>query len=111
MPYRRAAVVGLVILALALPLLVSGNRFYAFILGVTYLYILWSSGMNLLSGFTGLMPLMYAGLAGIGAYTTVNLVMKFDVSFWLAMPRPWWAWSLAFHRCGFGVSTSPSPAS
>jgi branched-chain amino acid transport system permease protein len=30
--------------------------------------------------------LMNAGLAGVGAYTTVNLVMKFDVSFWLAMP-------------------------
>jgi branched-chain amino acid transport system permease protein len=86
MAYRRAAVVGLVILALALPFLFSANRFYAFILGVTYLYILWSSGMNLLSGFTGLMPLMYAGLAGIGAYTSVNLVMKFDLSFWLAMP-------------------------
>ena len=86
MAYRRAAVVGLTVLALALPFLFSGNRFYAFILGITYLYILWSSGMNLLSGFTGLMPLMYAGLAGIGAYTTVNLVMKFSVSFWLAMP-------------------------
>ena len=86
MTYRRAGGACLVLLALALPFLVSGYRFYAFVLGVTYLYILWSSGMNLLSGFTGLMPLMYAGLAGIGAYTTVNLVMKFSVSFWLAMP-------------------------
>ena len=42
--------------------------------------------MNLLSGFTGLIPLMYAGLAGIGAYVTVNLVMSAGVSFWLAMP-------------------------
>ena len=72
MALRRAAVVALTILALALPFLFSGNRFYLFILGITYLYILWSSGMNLLSGYTGLMPLMYAGLAGIGAYTTVN---------------------------------------
>jgi branched-chain amino acid transport system permease protein len=86
MGYRRAGTALLTILALALPFLLSGNRFYAFILGITYLYILWSSGMNLLSGFTGLMPLMYAGLAGVGAYTTVNLVMKFSVSFWLAMP-------------------------
>jgi len=83
---RRAAIVCLVVLALALPFLFSGNRFYAFVLGVIYLYILWSSGMILLSGYTGLMPLMYAGLAGVGAYTTVNLVMKFSVSFWLAMP-------------------------
>ena len=86
MVLRKTAVVALVILALGMPFLLSGDRFYAFILGVTYLYILWASGMNLLSGFTGLMPLMYAGLAGIGAYTTVNLVMKLSVSFWVAMP-------------------------
>ena len=42
MAYRRAAPAALVILALALPFFISGNRFYAFILGITYLYILWS---------------------------------------------------------------------
>jgi branched-chain amino acid transport system permease protein len=77
--------VGLIVAALALPLAVADHRFYAFIVGMTYLHVLWASGMNLLAGFTGLMPLMYAGLAGIGAYVTVNLVMTAGVSFWPAM--------------------------
>jgi branched-chain amino acid transport system permease protein len=83
---RRAGVAVLVLIALALPVALAHQRFYAFILGVTFLHILWASGMNLLFGYTGLMPLMYGGLAGIGAYVTVNLVMKLGVSFWLAMP-------------------------
>ncbi|HAM59243.1 MAG TPA: hypothetical protein DCQ64_29065 [Candidatus Rokubacteria bacterium] len=83
---RVAGVVLLVALALALPVAVADRRFYAFIVGITFLHVLWTAGMNLLSGFTGLIPLMYAGLAGIGAYVTVNLVMSAGVSFWLAMP-------------------------
>jgi branched-chain amino acid transport system permease protein len=86
---RRAERIGIAVaiaVALALPVVVADHRFQAFIVGITCLYVLWASGMNLLAGFTGLMPLMYAGLAGIGAYVTVNLVMKFGVSFWLAMP-------------------------
>lgn len=72
--------------ALALPVAVGDRRFYAFIIGITYLHVLWTAGMNLLAGYTGLMPLMYAGLSGIGAYVSVHLVMKAGVSFWLALP-------------------------
>ena len=83
---RGLGVGGLVAFVLALPFAVAEWRFYAFIVGITYLHILWASGMNLLSGYTGLMPLMYAGLAGIGGYTTVNMVMGGGASFWLALP-------------------------
>ena len=72
--------------ALALSQAVAENRFLAFVLGVTMLNVLWTAGMNLLYGYTGLMPLMFAGVAGISAYASVGLVMKFGWSFWLAMP-------------------------
>ncbi len=73
------------ILALAGPFVLSGNRFFAFILGMTLIHILWASGMNLLSGYTGLMPLMFAGIAGISAYACVDLAAA-GWSYWLAMP-------------------------
>ncbi|MBI5128622.1 MAG: branched-chain amino acid ABC transporter permease [Rhodopseudomonas palustris] len=71
--------------AFATPFLLSGNRYLAFVAGVTMIHILWASGMNLLYGYTGLMPLMFAGLAGISAYMVVGLTAA-GWSFWLALP-------------------------
>jgi branched-chain amino acid transport system permease protein len=84
----RADAVPLVLFALAafaLPVLLSGNRYFAFIAGVTLIHVLWACGMNLLYGYTGLMPLMFAGLAGISAYAVVDLTAA-GWSFWLALP-------------------------
>jgi branched-chain amino acid transport system permease protein len=78
--------VALAIVALTLPLLVGGNRFTAFVLGVTFISILWASGMNLLYGFVGLMPLMFGGVAGIAAYTMIHLTQTEGWSFWTATP-------------------------
>jgi branched-chain amino acid transport system permease protein len=68
------------------PLIASDNRFIAFVLGITLIYILWTAGMNLLNGYTGMVPLAYAGIAGISAYATVRLMIDHHWSFWLAMP-------------------------
>lgn len=75
----------LTILLFGAPLLFSGNRFFAFIVGITLVHILWASGMNLLYGYTGLMPLMFAGIAGVSSYIVVGLT-SIGWSFWLAMP-------------------------
>lgn len=76
----------LLAIGLALPFMVGGNRFYAFVVSITMINILWTAGMNLLTGYTGLVPLAYAGTAGVSAYATVYLTMRYDWSFWLAMP-------------------------
>jgi branched-chain amino acid transport system permease protein len=68
-----------------LPVVLSGNRYLAFVVGVTLIHVLWACGMNLLYGYTGLMPLMFAGIAGISAYTVVDLTAE-GWSFWLALP-------------------------
>ena len=73
-------------LLLAASLAVSGDRFLAFVVGITMIYILWTAGMNLLTGYTGLVPLVYAGIAGVSAYATVALTMQHRWSFWLATP-------------------------
>lgn len=74
------------VLALALVFVLSGNRYLAFVAGITFLHILWATGMNLLYGYTGLMPMMYAGLAGISAYCTIYATTWWGWSFWLAAP-------------------------
>lgn len=65
-------------------LLLSGNRYLSFVVGITFIHILWATGMNLLYGYAGLMPMMLAGIAGISAYVTVALSPV--LSFWLAAP-------------------------
>jgi branched-chain amino acid transport system permease protein len=76
----------LAILALALPFMLEGNRFLAFVFGIVMINVLWASGMNLLYGYVGLMPLMFAGIAGIAAYAMVALTRDLGWSFWLATP-------------------------
>jgi len=76
----------LALLALALPFILEGNRFLAFVFGIVMINVLWASGMNLLYGYVGLMPLMFAGIAGIAAYAMVALTRDLGWSFWLATP-------------------------
>jgi branched-chain amino acid transport system permease protein len=83
---RGFALAALLVAVVALPLLLRGSPFVAFIVGMAFIYVLWSTGMNLLYGYVGLMPLMFAGIAGIGAYGTVRLVQGLGWSFWAAMP-------------------------
>lgn len=78
-----------ILLVIAVPLaslFLIQDDFLRFICGTTLIYMFWATGLNLLYGFTGLIPLAYAGLAGIAAYMTVHLVMDFGLSFWFAMP-------------------------
>jgi branched-chain amino acid transport system permease protein len=73
-------------IAVATPFVLAGNRFFAFVAGLTLIHVLWATGMNLLYGYTGLMPLMFAGIAGISAYLVVGLTGTWGWSFWLALP-------------------------
>jgi branched-chain amino acid transport system permease protein len=76
--------VAFAILAIGVAVLLSGNRYFAFIGGITLISITWATGMNLLYGYTGLMPMMFAGIAGISAYMTIGLAAV-GWSFWVAM--------------------------
>ncbi len=71
---------------LLLTIVVRDNRFFAFVTGITMISVMWAAGMNLLTGYAGLVSLAFAGIAGISAYATVGLVMRLGWSFWLAMP-------------------------
>ncbi len=84
---NRAIAIAFVILAPLVVLFTAGdNQFLVFIVGITLIHMLLASGLNLLYGYTGLIPLTYAGIAGISAYATANLSMFGGLSFWLALP-------------------------
>ena len=76
----------LILALLLLPFFAKENRFLGFILGVTYLNVFWATGMNILYGFVGLMPLMFAAISGIAAYALLYFIAEWHISFWLALP-------------------------
>jgi branched-chain amino acid transport system permease protein len=64
----------------------STDPFVAFVFGLVLIHIVWTAGMNLLFGYTGLLPLVFAGIAGISAYGSVDLVTRQEWSIWAAIP-------------------------
>ena len=85
-PASNRALLIFAVLALLLPLIAGGNKFLAFVLGMTYISLLWATGMNLMYGYVGLMPLMFAGVAGVAGYAVVHFTRELGWSFWIAMP-------------------------
>jgi len=75
--------IGAVVLLL-LPLLVTNSYFIHIFISIG-LYIILSLSLNLVTGFTGQLALGHAAFYGIGAYTSALLLLRFNVSYWLAL--------------------------
>jgi len=71
---------------LALPFFTQEDRVLGFILCVTLLSVFWATGMNILYGFVGLMPLMFAAISGIAAYALLYFIAQWQIDFWQALP-------------------------
>lgn len=65
-------------LLLILPFFVQG--FYASLLTMTFIYIIAAIGVNILTGFTGLVTVGHGGFFAIGAYTTALMGKYLGVS-------------------------------
>lgn len=50
------------------------------------LYAVLGMGLNILTGYTGLVSLGHAGFYAIGAYACALLMTRIEMSFWLALP-------------------------
>jgi branched-chain amino acid transport system permease protein len=82
----RIAGAGLLLFALALPLLVSGNR-YLLDLGILVLtYVMLGWGLNIVVGLAGLLDLGYVAFYAVGAYSYALLGQNFGWSFWICLP-------------------------
>ena len=76
--------VGLVVLALVAPLIIT-NAYYLDGLITAYMWSMLVLGFALIFA-TGRIPLGHAGFMAIGAYFSAITVMRLGLSFWLALP-------------------------
>jgi len=80
---RHILTTGAVLLLLAVPY--SGfSQYIIRIMIMVGLYIILALGLNVLTGYTGLVSLGHAGFFAIGAYTAAILMLKLNMNFLLA---------------------------
>jgi branched-chain amino acid transport system permease protein len=60
-------------------------KYYLYILNMAGIYMILTVGLDLLSGFTGLMSLGHAAFLAIGAYTSAILVDQVGIPFELSL--------------------------
>lgn len=77
---------GLLSLALLLPMLPFTTEYFLHVVILIYLYMVLALGLNVVPGFNGLLDLGYVGFYGIGAYTAGLLTIHFGLSFWVILP-------------------------
>jgi branched-chain amino acid transport system permease protein len=69
--------------ALAAPFISSVN-YYRHLLIISLVYLVLSTSLNLIMGYTGQLALGHAAFYGIGAYTFTLLVMKTSTPYWIS---------------------------
>jgi branched-chain amino acid transport system permease protein len=85
-PCVRRAPLALALAALAAAPLVIHDAYILRILVLVGIYVLLTSSLNLVNGYTGLFSLGHAAFYGIGAYTSAILVMRTGWPVWVGMP-------------------------
>ena len=84
---RRLPLLGLgvlVIVAFALPFVVSNYR--SFQLTLVLVYAIALLGLNILTGYNGQISLGHGAFYAIGAYVAAVLMDKFGVPYWVTVP-------------------------
>ena len=81
---RRLGIAVLIIVACALPFVVSGFRTFQLTLVLVYAIAL--LGLNILTGYNGQISLGHGAFYAIGAYAAAILMDQFGVPYWLTVP-------------------------
>lgn len=86
----RILLVGLLVLAAALPFLVGRSGYisnFTFLqLSLMIVYAIAVLGLNLLTGFNGQISLGHGAFFAVGAYTAAILIDQYSVNYWLTLP-------------------------
>lgn len=82
--YRYIFAVLFILMTAAVPF-VGLSRVQTRLLTMICLYAMLGMGLNVLTGYTGLVSLGHAGFYGIGAYVCALLQVKAGVNFWIAL--------------------------
>jgi branched-chain amino acid transport system permease protein len=81
---RRWAVPALIVVALALPFLLSNFRLFQFTL--VFVNAIALLGLNVLTGYNGQISLGHAAFYAVGAYTTAIMIDRWSVPYALTIP-------------------------
>jgi branched-chain amino acid transport system permease protein len=82
---KKVLIIILLLFFIALPLVVRAD-YPLHLLIMVGIWSIAASGLNLILGYTGQAPFGHAAFFGIGAYASALLMIKFGLSFWLALP-------------------------
>lgn len=82
---NTALILSAVLLIIVLSIFAVSRPFALNLLIIMAIYAVLSLGLNLISGYTGMLSLCHAAFFAIGAYTTAIAVSKFSMNYWLAL--------------------------
>ena len=82
--WRTAAVLTALVVALALPLLLSNFRLFQFTL--VFIYAIALLGLNILTGYNGQISLGHGAFYALGAYTVAVMIDQWNVPYGLTIP-------------------------
>ena len=74
------------VLAIAYPMIFSGDAYLIHIGTLACIYVIMALGLNITLGFAGLLDVGFAVYFAAGAYTSAQLAVLFDVPFWIGLP-------------------------
>jgi branched-chain amino acid transport system permease protein len=73
------------IILLIIPRIIPNSYIMQLVINVL-IYVILTMGLNLLTGFTGILSLGHAAFFGVGAYTAAILNVRYGVSFYITLP-------------------------
>ena len=82
--WRRAGLIALIALGIALPFLVS--KYQSFQLTQAMIFAVALLGLNILTGFNGQISLGHGAFFAVGAYTSAILMHRWGVPYWATLP-------------------------
>jgi len=81
---NKSLLAGILVLALALPLVIKSPT-WLHIIVLVFFYAYLTSSWNMVGGFAGVLPLGHAAFLGVGAYTSTILFLQYGISPWIGM--------------------------
>ncbi len=82
--YRKFYFLLIATILLLLPKIINSQYLLTVIIKIV-IYICFAIGLNILTGYTGLVSLGHAGFVAIGAYSSSLLMVNFEINFFVSM--------------------------
>jgi branched-chain amino acid transport system permease protein len=82
---EKSILLGIIVLSCFAPLFIRTEYHFSLIIlaGINIIFV---TGLNIVTGVTGLFSFCHPSFLGIGAYTSALLMMKLGLPFWLTLP-------------------------